>query len=94
MGMDELLKVIAQEKKVALGLKEVKKDLKMMKLIVLSKDLTKEEVDSLTTKDAKVLVYNGSAYQLGRALGRNHPVKALGLRNLNERVELELKKVS
>jgi len=94
MGMEELLKVIAQEKKIAMGLKEVKKDLKMMKLIIHSKDLKKDEVDSITSKDAKVLVYNGSPYQLGRALGRNHPVKVVGLKSLSERVELELKKVS
>lgn len=93
MGMEELLKVIGQEKKVWLGFKEVKKDLKGMKLIIISKDLTEEEKAALSQSDAKVLVFNGTPYELGKAIGRGHPVKALGLKSLSERVMAELEKV-
>ena len=93
MGMDELLKVISQERKIALGLREVKKDLKNMKLIIMSKDLTEEEKKSLTSGSAKVLIYDGTPNQLGRAIGKPHPVKALGLKSIRERVVAELKKV-
>ncbi|MGC9208997.1 MAG: ribosomal L7Ae/L30e/S12e/Gadd45 family protein [Nitrososphaeria archaeon] len=93
MGMDELLKAISQEKKMVLGLREVKKDLKNIKLIIMSKDLTEEEKKSITSGNAKVLIYDGTPSQLGRAIGRPHPVKVIGLKSISERIEAELKKV-
>jgi len=91
--MEELLKAMASEKKAHLGLKEVRKNLKGLKLVIYSKDLTESEKNELKSGEATALEFNGSPYALGRAIGRNHPVKAIGVKSLSERAELELKKV-
>lgn len=93
MGMDELLKLIAEEKRVTLGYREVKKSLKTLRLVILSKDLSEKEREEIKGQKVLVLEYGGSSYALGKAIGRDHPVKALGLRSLSERIEAELRKV-
>ncbi|MCL4344714.1 MAG: ribosomal L7Ae/L30e/S12e/Gadd45 family protein [Nitrososphaerota archaeon] len=94
MAIEDLLKIIASEKRLHLGLREVKKNLKSLKLVVYSKDLTEEERKGFAAEGITVLEFGGSPNQLGRSIGRDHPVKALGLRNLSERAEAEMKKVN
>ncbi len=94
MGLDDLLKLISEERRVSLGIREVKKSLKTLRLVILSKDLSDEEKAEIKGQKILVLEYSGSSYMLGKAIGRDHPVRALGLRSLNERIEAELKKVT
>ncbi len=93
LAIEDLLKVIASEKKLHLGLREVKKNFKGLKLVVYSKDLTEGEKKELKSDEVTSLEFNGSPYDLGRSIGRNHPVKVIGIKNLSERAESELKKV-
>ncbi|MEM0146056.1 MAG: ribosomal L7Ae/L30e/S12e/Gadd45 family protein [Conexivisphaerales archaeon] len=94
MPIEDLLKIIASDKRLHLGLREVKKNLKGLKLVVYSKDLTEEERKNFDMEGITVLEFGGSPHQLGRSIGRDHPVKALGIRNLSERAEAEMKKVN
>jgi len=93
LAIEDLLKIVASEKKLHLGLREVKKNLKSTKLIIYSRDLTDDERKELSAEGIVSLEFNGSPHDLGKSIGRNHPVKVIGLRNLSERAEAELKRV-
>lgn len=93
LAIEDLLKIIASEKRLHLGLREVKKNLKSLKLVVYSRELTEEEKKEFVAEGITALEFGGSPHQLGRSIGRDHPVKVLGLRNLSERIEAEIKKV-
>ncbi len=59
-----------------------------------SKDLTEEEKKEFIAEGITSLEFNGSFHELGKSVSRSHPVKVLGIRNLSERAEAELKKVT
>jgi len=90
----ELIKGMMKDSKYVIGLKEVRKSIKSTKLIIYSRSLVIDDVESLKNNapaESYITEFDGTSMELGRAVKKEFPVSVLAFRSIEPRFEQILK---
>ncbi|MDG7037186.1 MAG: ribosomal L7Ae/L30e/S12e/Gadd45 family protein [Nitrososphaerota archaeon] len=90
----ELIKYTMKDSKYIIGLREVKKSIKSVKLVIYSRSLVADDVESLkktVPAESYIAEFDGTSVELGKAVKKMFPVSVLAFRSIDPKFEQILK---